>query len=457
MSNEMSVLVVDDERLSRVTMVRQLADAGCRTTATASGDAALVQLALETWDVVLTDLRMPGMDGLELLARIRREYPDTDVLLMTAHASIETAVAAMRAGAADYLTKPFHFNELQHRLARIAEVRGYRREVANLRALLDSDREDLGLIGNSPGVLRALKQARMFAAHDAPVLITGETGTGKEVVARALHRLSRRAAGPFVAVACGAVPTSLAESELFGHERGAFTGAAGRRAGAFERAHQGTLLLDDVDDLPLEIQAALLRVLQDGTFQRVGGTSELRVDVRVLATTKVDLREAAAARVFRDDLYYRLRALEVELPPLRERGEDVLLLAQHFLRGIARDGAAPRALTPDAAAVLRAHAWPGNVRELRHVIEASVVSCAGSRVEPAHLPRFLSAQPTLAERSVATLDLDGRTSIPFAEVVGDVEQRLIAWALEQADGRQTRAAELLGLARTTFQSKLGKS
>ena len=455
-NGSLAVLIVDDERLSRVTTARQLSDAGYTAMAVASGEAALGELAAGAWDVVLTDLRMPGIDGIALLERVVRDYPGTDVILMTAFATVDTAVRALKNGAADYLTKPFHFDALHHRLKRLAQVRKYRSEVASLRARLAAHDESHGLIGTSTALRRAVRQVQTFAPHDAPVLITGETGTGKEVVARALHKLSRRETGPFVAIACGAIPSTLAESELFGHERGAFTGASTRRAGAFERADGGTLLLDDVDDLPLEIQASLLRVLQDGGFTRVGGRTELHVDVRVVATTKIDLRVASSEHRFRDELYYRLRGLEVALPPLRARGDDILLLAHHFLSHAAEWHNGPPTIDPAAAAQLAAYDWPGNVRELRYVMEACAVICHGDVVTTEHLPAFLLPSPGDASRPVARLDMLGRSAVSLTAVVADIEQRLIGWALERAGGNQTRAAELLGLARTTFQSKLGK-
>ena len=457
MNAGLRILVVDDERLSRMTAVRQLTDAGYVAQSAPGGAEALAAFDGSDWDVVLCDLRMPGMDGIELLRRLRREQPDVDVLLMTAYATVETAVEAMQAGAADYLTKPFRFHELDHRLGRLAELRRYRREVASLRALLDAGDDEMGLVGTSPPMRAVRERIHAFAAHEAPVLVTGETGTGKEVISRALHRLGKRADGPFVPVACGAIPGSLAESELFGHERGAFTGATSRRLGAFERADGGTLLLDDIDDLPLDLQAALLRVLQEGTLLRVGGSREIRVDVRVVATTKVDLAAAAAVNRFRDDLYYRLRVLEVHLPPLRERGGDVLLLAQHFLDRLAQRGGAALSLSAAAAAALTAYPWPGNVRELSHAIEAITAICRSGQVRVEHLPGFLVRQSDGPPGAgIVRLDLRGVEVAPLIEILADVEARLFAWALQRADGKQTRAAELLAVPRTTFQSRLGK-
>ncbi len=451
------VLVVDDGRLVRETTMRQLRDAGFPADAVENGYRALDLLATGDWDVVLCDLRMPGMDGLELLRAIRADFPAVDVIVMTAFGTVKTAVTAMQDGAADYLTKPFHFQELELRLRTLAQLRTYRKQVSNLRTLLENDAASRRILGQSPQILQVVKLVHTFAAHAVPVLITGETGTGKEVVARALHEAGPRAMGPFVPIPCGAIPTELAESELFGHEKGAFTGATGMRQGAFERAHKGTLLLDDVDDLPLNLQVKLLRALQEGSFQRVGGNREVTVDVRVIATTKVDLGEAVAKGKFRDDVFYRLRALEIRLPPLRDRGEDVLLLAQHCLQRFATETGKPEpTLSPEAAACLRRYAWPGNVRELRHAMESAMTLCADGAIGAEHLPAFLHGGREEPSGDLFTLHLDGRDMVPMAELVHRVEDALIQWAMRKAGGQQSRAGEILGLARTTFQSKMNR-
>jgi DNA-binding NtrC family response regulator len=442
-----SVLVVDDEQISRETTGQQLRDAGYEAYTAASAEIALAMMTSHPIDIVLTDLRMPGMTGLELLAQLRDRAPGSDVLLMTAYGSVESAVSAMRAGAVDYLTKPFRFPELEVRLARIVEHRRTRIELARLRAAVGSA-DNAGIIGRSPAMERARERVNLFAGHDAPVLITGETGTGKEVVARAIHRLGARAERPFVALACGAIPAELAESQLFGHEKGAFTGATQRRLGCFERADGGTLLLDDVDDLPALVQVKLLRVLQEGTLSRVGGEESIAVDVRVIATTKIDLAEAAESGRFRDDLYYRLRGLEIHLPPLRERGDDVLLLASHFLNA---HSSPPAKLSSEATAALRQHAWPGNVRELERVIESALVLAGDNVIEPRHLPDALASER--AARPFQ-LNLDGVEQVHLPTLMHDIESEILAWAMARADGQQTRAAELLGVPRTSLQSKL---
>ncbi|MCP4659112.1 MAG: sigma-54-dependent Fis family transcriptional regulator, partial [bacterium] len=312
-----------------------------------------------------------------------------------------------------------------------------------------------GLVVQSPAMWQVWDRVQLFAEHDTPVLVLGETGTGKELVARAIHQLSARGSGPVVAVASGAVPRDLAESEFFGHEKGAFTGALRLRMGSFERADGGSLLLDDVDDLPLDIQVKLLRVLQEGRIQRVGGNREITVDVRVIATSKVKLQEAVAAGRFREDLYYRLRGLEIILPPLRDRGDEVLVLAQHFLRELgARQGTEPKSLSVAAAESLRRHSWPGNVRELRRVMESATALCRGPEISPAHLPEALSLDQGVSR--LFTLHLDNSAELAFQDLVQQVEDELVDWAVRKAAGRQNRAAEILGLPRTTFQTKLGR-
>lgn len=452
----MRILIADDERISRFTTARQLQLEGFEVETAESAAAAIEFLHQAPWDVLLTDLRMPGMDGLELLQKVRAHHPDVDVILMTAFGSVETAVQAMQQGAVDYLIKPFPFAELHARLQRIGAMRAVKDELARLRHLVEVDPRTDNLIGASPVMHQLRDRIALFAAHDAPVLVTGETGTGKEVVARALHRAGPRAQRPFVAVACGAIPKDLAESELFGHERGSFTGALKRREGVFEQADGGTLLLDDVDDLPMDLQVKLLRVLQEGTLTRVGGSAEVHVQVRLVATSKLDLREAAERGMFRQDVYYRLRGLELRLPPLRDRGHDVLLLAQHFLRALRiRVDEDPVQLSPAASRLLLQHRWPGNVRELRRLLEAALVLCRGRELLPEHLPSDLqeSRGPTGQRFS---LHLEGAEELPMPKLVQDFEDGLLDWALAKAGGQQGRAAELLGIARTTLQSKLQK-
>jgi len=455
MSPKLRVLVVDDERLSRETTSQQLREAGYETEAVENAFKALQQLEKNRWDVVLTDLRMPTMDGLEFLKKVKQHSPDIEVILMTAYGTVETAVAAMHEGAADFLTKPFSFHELELRLRNLTRYQKIQRELNRLKAALDQSHAYGALIGRSVLMRKVFERIELFAENAAPVLIVGESGTGKELVARALHERGPRCQEPFVALACGAIPGELAESEILGHEKGSFTGAIQRRRGSFERAHRGTLLLDDVDDLPLEIQVKLLRVLQEGAVQRVGGEKEIEVDVRVIATTKLDLAQAVKEGRFREDIFYRLHGLEIKLPLLRERGEDILLLAEHFLRVLAaEEDSARKSLSPEVADCLLQHAWPGNVRELRRVLESAVVVCRNSEILPRHLPEYLreeKAGPTLFGLHLAGVD-----SVPLKDLVQQFEDEVIKWAMQEAGGEQQRAAQLLGLPRTTLQSKLAK-
>ncbi|MFQ5506487.1 MAG: sigma-54-dependent transcriptional regulator [Planctomycetota bacterium] len=459
MRPQLRVMVVDDDRVSRLSTAQQLQNRGYEAEAVENPFLGLKRLQEDTFDVVLTDMRMPGMSGIEFLKKILTSFPDVNVILMTAFATVETAVEAMQEGAVDYLVKPFRLEELDHRLGKLVELKSARSEIEALHRILDDSIGAHGMVGRSPILTEVYERIDMFADHAAPVLITGETGTGKELVARALHDGSARKKAPFVPISCGTIPDDLAESELFGHERGAFTGAHKRREGSFERANAGTALLDDIDDLPLNIQVKLLRVLQEGTLTRVGGSGEISVDVRIVATSKVELSRAVSEGRFRDDLFYRLRGLEIHLPPLKERGEDILLLSQHFLKTVAaREGKEPPGLSVAAAELLRTYPWPGNVRELRRALESAFILCRGEEIQPNHLP-FLDPNPVdidgMSSR-LFTLNLEGCESLNFTQLVKQFEDALSLWALAKAEGQQSRAAEFLGLPRTTFQSKLGK-
>ena len=458
MSEPLRVLVVDDERISRITTMQQLLDEHYISDIANNSYQALEKLEMGQWDVVVTDMRMPSMDGLELLRTIKKRFAEIDVILITAFGTVETAVAAMQEGAADYITKPFSIHELIFRLKKLQELRAAHKEVNRLRGVLNDAPNFFGLVGQAPPMKIVFEHIQAFADNTVPVLITGETGTGKELVTRALHSLGSRHKAPFIPLSCGSIPKELAESDLFGHEKGAFTNAIQRRLGNFERANGGTLLLDDVDDLPLEIQVKLLRVLQEGKVVRVGGTVEKAVDVRVVATTKLNLAQAVAAGRFRDDLFYRLRGLEIHLPPLRERGDDVLLLAQHFLHLLAsRDQVEPKRLSMEAVRILRRYHWPGNVRELRRAMESANVICRESEIRLEHLPEFLRDTDGKEEPAsdIFSLHLDRCDGVSFNDEVRRFEETLVQWALTKSGGQQSRAAALLSLPRTTFQSKSG--
>lgn len=445
------VLVVDDEKLSRLSTTKQLQAAGYEAEDHESPFSALKSLEQGNWDLVLTDLRMPGMDGLEFQRQIKARAPDTVVILMTAHATVQTAVEAMREGAMDYLTKPFDFEELGIRLERLQENLSIRRELAHLRRALGQSLAHIGLVGNAPAIRRVFDLIEQFADNPSNVLIVGETGTGKELVARALHARSAYANGPFVTVSSTTIPRELAESELFGHEAGAFTGASRQRKGKVELARGGTLFLDDVDDLPLELQGKLLRVLQEKEFERVGGDKSLQADMRTIAATKYDLERLAGENRFREDLMYRLNVLVIDLPPLRDRRGDVLLLARHFLETIARErNQEPRLLSTEAAERLMSYDWPGNVRQLRHAMESALALSRGKEIKPEDLPGRIQEGKKPA---VYSLSLEDEEKIDLRRVMEDVEQELISWAMEKAGGNQGKAADILGVPRTTLRSK----
>jgi two-component system response regulator AtoC len=494
-------LIVDDEPGVRESL-RMILKGTCESEGAADGPAALARLADDPVDLVLLDLVMPGMDGLEVLRRLRAGHPGLPVVMLTATRTVRTAVEAMKLGAADYLTKPFDVDELllvvrrvlagggrdaqPTAAAREAErageagsppgSRGGRLRSApgsegGLRALSPPDSEgglamlpargreggatDAGtlLLGESPRMQAVRALVAQVARRRATVLVTGESGTGKEVVARAIHAASPRAAGPFVAVNCAAIPESLLESELFGHEKGAFTDAKAQRAGRFEQAHGGTLFLDEVAELPLTAQAKLLRVLEEPTFTRVGGSRSVTVDVRLVAATNQDLRAMVAQRRLREDLYYRLAVVPIVLPPLRERREDIPVLARQFL-ALHADELPGASLSEAALARLAAYDWPGNVRELRNVVERAVALARGPVIGGDDLPIGEGPGPRGGESGLKEAVLGGE--LPFDEAEAEFERALILEALRKTNFVQTRAAELLGITRRILKYKMDK-
>jgi DNA-binding NtrC family response regulator len=437
------ILVVDDEDSIRLALKTALS-ARHQVDEAADGESALVRLNRQGYDLVLTDLKMGALDGLEVLRQAKAGQPGCAVVILTAYGSVDNAVEAMKAGADDYLTKPFRLEELEHRVESLLE-KGRLREERD-----DLDRAaGLGqpLVGESAPFRAALRLAEQAAASDASVLVLGETGSGKEGLARRVHELSPRAKRPFVAVHCAALPAGLIESELFGHEKGAFTGAVAARKGRLELADGGTLFLDEVGEIPPETQVKLLRALEQKAFERVGGTATLKSDFRLVTATHRDLRALVKEGRFREDLYFRLAVFPITLPPLRERGDDVLLMARHFL---AARGGRPLALGPGAEARLRAYAWPGNVRELMNVIErAALLSDGDTLALDAALAGTTGAADMEARLPAAAAgNLTGRLE--------SAEKTLIADALKRSGNNQSQAAKLLGLERTTLQYKMKK-
>ena len=443
----MKVLVVDDEVKNAELTAAAIADAGHETAFVNGGAAAIARLEAERWDAVVTDLRMKQPDGMALLAEVRQRWPETIVLLMTAYASLATAQQAIRLGAHDYVEKEGDFHEvLAHKLAEAAATRALRHENRDLTAQVASlQRDALNVVGEAPATRRALDLARKVAITDSTVLLRGESGTGKDLFARTVHALSRRAGGPYIKVNCGALPEALLESELFGHEKGAFTGATQARLGHFEEAQGGTLFLDEIGDLALDAQAKLLRVLETGEIERVGGTRTASVDVRLIAATNKDLPAAVRDGTFREDLWFRLNVLPLHVPPLRERRADIVMLAEHFLALFAAaEGRAPLALADDARALLEDYHWPGNVREMRNLMERAVVLVPGDTVTAADLDAWLESPP---EES-AEAGLKG--SVARSEIES------IRRALDAADWNVTQAAAGLGIDRTNLHRKMRK-
>lgn len=452
------VLVVDDEPPLRRAVAKVLLSRGMEVLIAADGAAALEILASESIDVALVDLMMPHVNGLELLARVKSEMPAVEVVIMTAFGDVETAVQAVRAGAFHFLTKPFrNHDEVVHTLLKAVERRRLLERAARLEERLE-ERERFGeLIGNSEPMRRVYELAIGVAPASTTVLILGESGTGKELTARAIHQHSSRARGAFVAVNCSAIPVELIESELFGHLRGAFTGAVATREGLFEAADRGTLFLDEVGDLPALAQVKLLRALQEGEIKRVGSDAVRRVDVRVIAATNVDLRKRVEQGRFREDLFYRLNVVAIELPPLRDRRVDIPLLAQHFLRRSAeRAGRRITKLDPETVRVLEQHSWPGNVRELANAIEFAVVFCREETVLPSDLPAALHLTRAGASRAGAESGGSSRwRELPYREAkeaaLRDFERAYFQALLERSQGNVSAAAREAGLDRSNFR------
>ncbi len=437
------VLIVDDEEIVRESLSGWLAKDGYTLDTAPDGPTALDRMRADRWSVVLVDLKMPGMDGLQVLEAARKLQPDCAVVIMTAYATVETAVEAMKIGAYDYLVKPFDPEELSLMMVKIVAQQQLVRENVLLRKVLKREYRFRDLISKSPAMHKVFDLARSAARSQSTILVLGESGTGKELLARAVHAESPRHEAPFVAVSCAALTESLLESELFGHEKGAFTGALARRRGKFESADGGTLFLDEIGDISQKLQVDLLRVLEDRRFFRVGGNEAVSVDVRVVAATNRDLKKAVADGAFREDLFYRLNVIPISLPPLRERREDIPLLIEHFLEHLSVemnrrvDGVSPEALTQ-----LMRHDWPGNVRELRNVLERAMVVAKSPHLQPDDLG--LTAGTPRADTIDASLTLE------------EVERRHVGAVLQQCAGNVTQAARVLDIDRVTLYNKIRK-
>ena len=443
------IVVIDDEVNAAAALETLLGEDGYEVSKANDARSGLLLLEHQQPDVVLTDLRMPGMDGLELLGRIKEVRPETMVILMTAYGTVKTAVRAMKLGAEDYLGKPIDVEELEVVLQKTLEKKRLLEETRLLRDRLEHKYRFDALVGESPEMLAAFKTIRQVAPSPSSVLLLGESGTGKELFAQALHQNSPRRNKPFVKVACAALPETLLESELFGHEKGSFTGALYTRAGRFEAADGGTLFLDEIGDVSPTVQVKLLRFMEEREFERVGGNKTFRVDVRIVAATHRDLQKKLEDGSFREDLYYRLNVIGIQIPPLRERGTDVPLLAQHFLQKFAElNGKAVRGFSDDTIALLLGHSWPGNVRELENAIERAVVLTSEPVLTPSHFPTLrLRSQPGSAARGNGGVNIPGST-------LEDIEREAILRTLESVGGSTSRAAALLQISTRKIQYKL---
>ena len=459
-----TLLVADDDPAVRQSLERMLTREGYAVVLAPDGPAALERLRAGGVDLVLSDLKMPGLTGLELLREVKAVSPDVDVILLTAFGTVEEAVKAMKDGAVDFLTKPFQRAQLLRVIRKALEHRELVQENRALQRRLDDLLREGNIIGTSPAFRRMMTLVDQVANSSATVLIQGESGTGKELIARRIHERSPRRQGPFVAVNCAALPEGLLESELFGYEKGAFTGAAGRKEGRFELADGGTLFLDEVADLSPVTQPKILRVLQEGEFERVGGTKTLRVDVRVVTATNQDLAVLVREKRFREDLYYRLNVITVTAPPLRERREDVAVLAQHFLRVYAaKNNRHLDGFTDEALACLEGYSWPGNVRELENVVERAVVLARGTAVEAGHLPDNVTARAAVLEGGAVLGERpagDGGAAgerffkIRIGASLAEIEQRVLEETLRLTGGNKTSAAKILGIDPKTVFRKL---
>ena len=437
------ILIVDDEEIVRESLSGWLEKDGYTVATAEDGPGAITRLNAERWSILLVDMKMPGMDGLQVLEQSKKIQPAATVVIMTAYATVDTAVTAMKLGAYDYIVKPFDPEELSLMIEKIVQQHALLRENVLLRKVLKREYRFRDLVSKNRAMQQVFELARTAARSHSTILVLGESGTGKELLARAIHAESPRSQGPFVAVSCAALTETLLESELFGHEKGSFTGAYARQKGKFEMASHGTLFLDEIGDVSAKLQLDLLRVLEDRTFHRVGGVESLEADVRIVAATNRDLKKAVADGAFREDLYYRLNVIPISIPPLRERREDIPLLVEALLEQLGvESGKHVEGLSHDATALIMTYDWPGNVRELRNVLERAIVVAAGSVIQAGELGLARPAATPAPSAVPMTLE--------------DVERRHVAAVLEHTGGNITQAARILDIDRVTLYNKIKK-
>ncbi len=440
--NDTRILIVDDETIVRESLGSWFREEGYSVDVAASAREALEKLTIKDWDIFLLDIRMPGMDGLELQRKIKESHPDSTIIIMTAYASVETAVEAMKQGAYDYIVKPFDPDDLEHLVRNAIERKHLVSENIQLRSKIDEMNLFHEVVGKSSAMHRVLEQVAMVSASDTTALIRGESGTGKELIARAIHANSPRRYMPIVVVNCGALSEGVLESELFGHEKGAFTGAHYRRKGKFEMADGGTLFLDEIGDINLKTQVDLLRVLEEKKITRVGGNAEIPVDFRLIAATNKNLEAMSAEGKFREDLYYRVNVFSIAIPPLRERREDIPPLAEHFLKRFAQSMNKPiTGIALETRELMRGFDWPGNVRELQNAVERAVLVCKTKEIQPGDLPLQVS---------------DSRGSATNGKSLSDVERQHVKNVLEETGWNVYQAARLLEIDRVTLYNKIKK-
>lgn len=439
------ILIIDDERRMCVVLKTALESDKIAVTTANSGEAAIAAMSVDKFDVIISDIKMPGMSGMDVLKRVKTDHPETEVLLMTAYADAQTAVDAMKMGAYDYIIKPFEIDESRHKVKNILERHQLKNENLELKRKLKKRYSLDNMVGNSGAMQRVYELVEKVADSDATVLIRGESGTGKELVAQAIHNQSRRKNKPFVVVNCGALPETLLESELFGYEKGAFTGADKQKPGMFEVAGDGTIFLDEIGDMSPATQVKLLRVLQSHEIIRVGGTKTIPVKARTITATNRNLEDAVKEKAFREDLYYRINVFPIFLPLLRDRKEDIPELVAHFLQ---QQHSQPDHIEPKALRLLMQYSWPGNVRELENVIERSLIMAGGDIIKVGNLPPHIRGETDIPLG--AELEKDELTTID------EMERRMIQKALSQTDGNKTKAAQLLGITRRQLYSMMDR-